>query len=239
MVNFSAVAALPSRRWRLLFLTCADSACLGDQLQPIASKEFLKPRLKLLPRDQPTSTWSTQQHVWVEEEKVPPSLLLHLITMVPPGHDFLQKMRTGTEAPTRHAVTRVGGNTDLPRALGGFRMTSLGTLVGTRSTCGGLRTGLGFAPVLVGWTRGSSSSVSMAVPSWPRADTRPQTPGSLSQDLKRPQSLRPSPPAGGARVCCLADALTPQTMQGPDARHNFGYMVQLPMFTTDEGGCVH
>ena len=32
-----------------------DSLSVGDQVQPIASKEFLEPRLQLLPRDQPTS----------------------------------------------------------------------------------------------------------------------------------------------------------------------------------------
>ena len=40
-------------------------------------------------------------------------------------------------------------------------------------------------------------------------------------------------------IVCLADALTPQTVQGPDARCDFGNMTQLTMFTTDEGGCVH
>ena len=91
---------LPDARGRSL---SRDTLSVGDQVQPIASKEFLEPRLQLLPRDRPTSTWSTQQHAWEEEEELPPSILLHFIAMVPPRHDFFQRhAHSCSEAPLKN-----------------------------------------------------------------------------------------------------------------------------------------
>ena len=86
MVNFSALAALPSGRGRLLHLTRVDKACLKTlSASEIKSNQSPAKNFWNLVSNFFLGTYPPRHDMrGEEEEELPPSFLLHFIAMVPP-----------------------------------------------------------------------------------------------------------------------------------------------------------